>query len=154
MAPIPSQWLQRVPSPQAAFGASTAFGEPSAPETRRYSKRPTTSLQYRGTSLIRNTPPEDPIVVLCIGTHRDPGGVGISYERSTPVGISQGPIRIRLRAGVGPTHAVLIVWHSYVYLSVYLSIDRSIYLYLSIYIYLYLFNYLFISIYLYISIYL
>ena len=40
---------------------------------------------YRGTSLIRNAPPKDITVALCIGTYGDPRGVGVSYERSTPV---------------------------------------------------------------------
>jgi len=40
---------------------------------------------YRGTSLIRNTPPYDPTVALCLGTYGDLRGVGVSYERGTPV---------------------------------------------------------------------
>ena len=30
-------------------------------------------------------PPQDPTVALCLGTYGDPRGVGVSYERGTPV---------------------------------------------------------------------
>ena len=41
---------------------------------------------YRGTSLIRKTPPYDPVVARCIRTSGDPRGLVVSYERGTPVG--------------------------------------------------------------------
>ena len=41
---------------------------------------------YRGTTLIRNNPPEDPTEALCLGTYGDPMEVGVSYERGNPVG--------------------------------------------------------------------
>ena len=40
---------------------------------------------YRGTSLTRTPPPQDPTVALCLGTYGDPMGVGVSHERGTPV---------------------------------------------------------------------
>ena len=40
---------------------------------------------YMGTSLIINIPPQDPTVALCLGTYGSPRGVGVSYERGTPV---------------------------------------------------------------------
>ena len=52
---------------------------------------------YRGTSLIRTPPPEDPTVALCLGTCGDPRGVGVSYERGTPAGGSSFPLRRRKR---------------------------------------------------------
>ena len=33
-------------------------------------------------------PPSDPTVALCVGPYGVPGGVVVSYERGTPVGIS------------------------------------------------------------------
>ena len=39
---------------------------------------------YRGTSLIRNTPPVGPSIALCIGTYGDPRGVGVSHARDAP----------------------------------------------------------------------
>ena len=33
----------------------------------------------------KNPPPYDPTVALFLGTYRDPRGVGVSYERDTPV---------------------------------------------------------------------
>ena len=44
-----------------------------------------TAVMYRGTSLIRETPPWDPTVALCLGTSGDPRVMGVSYERGTPV---------------------------------------------------------------------
>jgi len=41
--------------------------------------------KFRGTSLMSNPPPVGPTVALCLGTYGDPRGVGISYERGTPV---------------------------------------------------------------------
>ena len=38
-------------------------------------------------------PPQDPTVALCPGTCGDPRGVGVSYERGTPVFISFSPCR-------------------------------------------------------------
>ena len=41
---------------------------------------------YRGTSLMRNQPPPyAPTVGLCLGPYGDSRGVGVSYERGTPV---------------------------------------------------------------------
>ena len=34
---------------------------------------------------MRNTPPQDPTVALCLGTCGNPKGVGISFERGTLV---------------------------------------------------------------------
>ena len=48
---------------------------------------------YRGTSLVRTPPPQDPSVALCLGIYRDPMGVGVSYERGTPV-LSLGRARL------------------------------------------------------------
>ena len=43
-------------------------------------------VHCRGTSLITKTPPpEDPTVALCRGTYGGPMGVGVSYQRGTPV---------------------------------------------------------------------
>ena len=33
----------------------------------------------------KHPPPLDPEVALCLGTYGDPRGVGVSYERGTPV---------------------------------------------------------------------
>ena len=41
--------------------------------------------QCRGTSLIRNTPQLDPTVAICLRAYGGPIGVGVSYERGTPV---------------------------------------------------------------------
>ena len=41
--------------------------------------------KYRGTSLIRNSSTRRTIIALCLGTYGDPMGVGVSYERGTPV---------------------------------------------------------------------
>ena len=35
----------------------------------------------------KNPPRVNPTVALCLGTYGDPGGVGVSYERGTPVGL-------------------------------------------------------------------
>ena len=43
------------------------------------------TTHYTGTSLIRTSPPFNPTVVLCLGPYGDPVGVGVSYERGTPV---------------------------------------------------------------------
>ena len=43
---------------------------------------------YRGTSLKRNTLPQDPTVALCLETYDNPRGVGVSYERGTQVRIN------------------------------------------------------------------
>jgi hypothetical protein len=42
---------------------------------------------YRGISLIRNTPSEDPTVALFLRIYGEPRGVGVSYERGTPVAL-------------------------------------------------------------------
>ena len=53
---------------------------------------------YRGTTLIRTPPPEDPTVAICPGTSGDPWGEGGSHERGTPVGYSGvGPSVVRFR---------------------------------------------------------
>ena len=35
-------------------------------------------------------PPQDPAVAVCLGACGDPRGVGVSYERGTPVGVEGG----------------------------------------------------------------
>ena len=40
---------------------------------------------YRGTSLIRNQPPQDPSEGLCLKPYGNPRGMGVSYERGVPV---------------------------------------------------------------------
>ena len=47
-------------------------------------------IAYRVTSLVRNHPPWDPTVALCLETYGDPRGRGISYERGAPVIFSAG----------------------------------------------------------------
>ena len=42
---------------------------------------------YRGTSLIRNTPSQDPTVRICLGPMGVLGGGGVSYERGTLVAL-------------------------------------------------------------------
>ena len=49
---------------------------------------------YRGDSLIRNT---HPTIALRLGTYGDPRGVGVSYERGTPVACFQ----VNVVGGVG-----------------------------------------------------
>ena len=41
--------------------------------------------RYRGTSLIRNTPSVGPCSTLYLRTCGDPRGLGVSYERGSPV---------------------------------------------------------------------
>ena len=48
------------------------------PEYRRRSR-------YMGTLLLRNSPTQDPTVELYLGSYGGPRGVGVSYERGTPV---------------------------------------------------------------------
>ena len=43
---------------------------------------------YRGSSLIRSTPPVGPCSSLMPRTYGDPSGVGVSYERGTPAGLT------------------------------------------------------------------
>jgi len=38
-------------------------------------------------------PPLDPTVALCLGTYGDPMGVGVSYERGTPVHLAEVGVR-------------------------------------------------------------
>ena len=45
------------------------------------------AFMYRGTSLIRTPPRQDPTVALRLGTNGDPMGAGIFYEPGTPVDI-------------------------------------------------------------------
>ena len=46
------------------------------------------SYIYGDTSLIRTIPFVDPTVALSLGTYGDPRGVGVSYERGTPVAVN------------------------------------------------------------------
>ena len=41
--------------------------------------------RLQGYLALRTSPPQDPIVALCLGTYGDPRERGISYERGTPV---------------------------------------------------------------------
>ena len=50
---------------------------------------------FRGTSLIRSTPPvQDPTVSLCLGTYGEPTGLGVSYEQGTPAARGRGGNRL------------------------------------------------------------
>ena len=42
--------------------------------------------------LQESAPPSDPTVGLCLGTYGDRRGVGVSYERGTPVGFPAPPV--------------------------------------------------------------
>jgi hypothetical protein len=44
---------------------------------------------------MRNIPPVDPAVALCLGTYGDPRGVSVSYERGTPVRMHRAPSLVR-----------------------------------------------------------
>ena len=46
---------------------------------------PIPPVAYRGTSPIRNCPPQDPTVGICLGPYAGPRGILLSCERGTPV---------------------------------------------------------------------
>ena len=83
------------------------YRHPREESSFRSSKRPGPDagrgFGYRGTSLIRNTPPSDPTVALCIGTSGDPRGVGVLYERGVPVQIFKAAEVFPGRSGAGVT---------------------------------------------------
>ena len=64
---MPSQWLQRVPSPQTGAGQQCD---------------PSTGVPYPH----EDASPQDAAVGLCLGSQGGPRGVGGFYERGTPVG--------------------------------------------------------------------
>ena len=66
-------------------GIELIYGGPSLIASGQEETCSCLSSNYRVISLIRTPPPQDPTVALCLGTCGDPRGLGVSYERGTPV---------------------------------------------------------------------
>ena len=79
-------WHIRQSRPYSGLGVLANFVKPfKLSPPRSEAARMDSGAACRGTSLIRNTPPQDPAVALCLGTYGDPRGVGVSFARGTPV---------------------------------------------------------------------
>jgi len=111
---------------------------------------------YRGTSLMRTPPPQDPTVALCLGTCGDPMGVGVSYERGIPVYQwsdppltgREGRVGCRRRRRPGRCGAYIYIYiyiHMYIYICIYIYVYTHMNKYICMYIYTYKDTYIYLQ---------
>ena len=78
------------------------YGVSATNMTRNGNRRCQSSTCNTGVPRSSDPPPQDPAVALCLGTHGDPMGVGVSYARGTlpvckVVNLEYGPAHVGLR---------------------------------------------------------